>query len=533
MKVSKYIIIITSLLIIAAALAISLPGVFSSSPSYPDGQRYAFNGILLHDMIRDGAIFHPYEYNIKFYAQYPATNLPYGPPFFALVFAAAFSIFGISFSVARCVVALYTVGAALMCWYLVYKTERHYWISVLAVAAFLFNPVIGTCARDPGPELAVAFHAFLTIYFFYNYVEFERKYFAIYAALALGLGYLTKQYMIPLGIALALYVFIRRRWNILYKGETWLAVGILGLLTIPYTLLTFSYSIEGVGFKSFPPLSVDLMLGYPRLLIKTIPVLFFGSIFGFVLGSYQKNRLILLCLAWTVCWYIYHTFYFGYYIGFRYISILIPALVLPFALAFYEATLFLKRLRLDKLLIGLLIVWFAYSAISTPVSYVQGYEEAGEFVAENPRGKSVLFYGGYDGAFMMGVRRHISQGGPYVLRGERQLAVRLWYDDKALSVSSRSPDDIIDLLNKYQTGYVVVEKEMPEAKDFPEYKLLIQTLGDTDLFEEVRRFPIRTNHKTLGPELIVYKFHFSEGMGKAKTLKIPVPTLDRNLDVAF
>lgn len=81
MKKSKVINIVALFLISLASLAISLPGSLTSGPVWPDGQRYTFNGILLHDMLRDGAIFHPYEYATKFYAQYPAINLPYGPPF--------------------------------------------------------------------------------------------------------------------------------------------------------------------------------------------------------------------------------------------------------------------------------------------------------------------------------------------------------------------------------------------------------------------------------------------------------------------
>ena len=61
-------------------MAISLPGSFSSGPNWPDGQRYTFNGILIHDMVRDGGIFHPYQYAVDFYAHCPATNLPYGLP---------------------------------------------------------------------------------------------------------------------------------------------------------------------------------------------------------------------------------------------------------------------------------------------------------------------------------------------------------------------------------------------------------------------------------------------------------------------
>jgi hypothetical protein len=533
MVLTKQILIMTVVAITTAALSISLPGAFSSGPCFTDGQRYTFNGILLHDMIRDGELLHPYQYNVTFYARYPTTNLPYGPPFFALVFAVAFSIFGISFSVARGVVALYMVSAALMGWYCVYKITHRYWLSILAVAAFLSNPLIIDRARDIGPEIAVVFHSFLTIYFFYHYVEYNKKYFAVYSALALGLGYLTKPHIIPLGIALFLYVLARKKWHILSNPEIWIALFIVIILTVPYTMLTFKYSVENLGLKTFPPLDWNLLTGFPRLLIRWVPVSTCVALIGFIIGIYRKNRLIWLCLLWGVCWYIFHTFLFGYNIGWTYLTSFVAATILPFALVSYETILFLKRVRLDEIFIGLIILWFAYTTLSAPVCYVRGYEDAGKYVADHPRGKSVLFYGKYEGSFMMGVRQRISREGPYILRGDRQLAIRLWFDDHPKSLVVQSPDNVIKLLNKYQTGYVVVEKDMPEAKEYPEYNILLQTLKNSALFKETARFSLQTNYTRLGPELIVYAFNLSDETDKADILNIPVPMLGDDLTVSY
>jgi hypothetical protein len=53
---------------------------------------------------------------------------------------------------------------------------------------FLFNPLTGTYARDITPELGVAFYSFAAIFFFYNYVEYETRYFGICAALSFTLA---------------------------------------------------------------------------------------------------------------------------------------------------------------------------------------------------------------------------------------------------------------------------------------------------------------------------------------------------------
>ncbi|MFV9645040.1 MAG: ArnT family glycosyltransferase [Desulfobacterales bacterium] len=535
MEKTKLIKVLTFCLISLLSLAISLPGSFSSGPIWPDGQRYTFNGILLHDMVRDKAIFHPYDYNVRFYAKYPATSLPYGSPFFALVFAAAFSLFGISFSVARWVVAIYTMGAALMLWHLIYHINRSYWHAVLAVSAFLFNPLTGIYSRDITPELALAFYSFLTIFFFYNYVEYEKKYFGIYAALAFSLGYLTKPYIIPLGMALVLYAIIRRKLYIMYKRESLLALVITAGLIVPSTMLAFKYATNELGGTTIPSIDVNLLLAYPTIAIKCLPILTAGAIIGFIIGLLRKDNLTLLCLLWTFSCYFFFTFYLPEHQDQKYFFTFLPALIVPFVMTIDRLYFLLKKFRLNIVLIMLLIVFFAHGTLSSGVSYIRGYEEAGKYVAEHPHGKSVLFYGRYDGTFMMGIRRVIPKGGPYVLRGDRQLAVRVSYGKAKQSVSVESSDDIIKLLNRYRTGYVAIEIESTLERDFPEYNILMQTISsNTELFTEVAKFPIQTNWNTLvSNELVIYKFSFDKSTNPAKKLKIPVPTLKKELEVVF
>ena len=534
MEKSKLTRVTTLCLISLISLAISLPGSFSSGPNWPDGQRYTFNGILLHDMVRDGAVFHPYEYSVRFYTQYPATNLPYGPPFFALVFAAAFSLFGISFFVTRCVVAVYTLCAALTIWYLIYHINRNYWHAVLAVTAFLFNPLTGIYSRDITPELAIAFYSFLTIFFFYNYVEYKKKHFGIYAALAFSLGYLTKPYIIPLGMALVLYAIIRRKLYIMYKRESLLALVITAGLIAPSTMLAFKYATNELGGKTIPSIDVNLLLAYPTIAIKCLPILTAGATIGFIIGLLKKDNLTLLCLLWTFCCYFFFTFYFSEYQDRKYFFTFVPSLIVPFVATIDRAYFLLKKFGMEMVIVLVLIVFFSYSILSARVLYVRGYEEAGKYVAENPHGKSVLFYGRYDGTFMMGVRRVIPKAGPHVLRGDRLLAVRVSYGKAKQRISVESSDDIISLLNKYRTGYVVVELEPALEKDFPEYKILIRTLANPDLFRQVAKFPIKTNWNTfVGHQLLIYRFSFDETVDTAEKLEVPVPTLGKELEITF
>ena len=532
---SQFTIFITLLLIIIASLAISLPGSFLSGPVWPDGQRYTFNGILLHDMVRDRAIFDPYNYNVEFYTRYPATNLPYGPPFIATIFAVVFGAFGISFSIARCIIAAFTVFAALVLWRLAYKINKSYWLAVLAVSAFIFNPLTGKYSRDITPELAIAFFSFLTIYLFYFYVEHEKKYYGIYSALSFSLGYLCKPYIIPLGIALVLYIISKKKWHLIFSLETLFAVVLTIALILPPTMLAAKYAsneIRAPLVRAPSGLEWNKIIYYPKIAIKELPVITIFALIGFLNGLIKKNRYVVMCMMWAICWYLFFTFYLQHKEP-KYFYTFMPSMIIPFAFGFNIFILNLKKVGFDKAGILFIFLWFTYVAITTPVEYVIGYEDAGKYVAEHPHGKSVLFYGKYDGTFMMGIRRTIPKGGPYVLRGDRQLAIRVSYGDAKEYVLVKSVDDIITILNNYQTGYVVIERNMLRAKRFPEYQILLKAVKDNNLFEEVKRFPLQSNLIKLGEELIIYKFSFDKSTDPAKKLKIPVPTLGKHLEVAF
>jgi len=521
---------LTVILIVAGVLSISLP-LSSSGPLWPDGQWYVFNGILIHDMIRDGAVFSPYAYNVTFYAQYPATNLPYGPPFFAVVNAIAFSLFGISFSVSRYVVAFYTVCASLMCWFMVYRIYEDYWLSVIAVAVFLFNPFTLANSRDITPELPVAFYSFLTVYFYYYYVEYGRKRFGLLAAISLSLGYLTKPYIIPLGASLFIYILIFKKWSVLRKSETWVGIMIAIILIVPYTILSLSFTTEYLVHPA--PIAWDLMAVYPVIFIGHAPFITVFAVFGFFIGLIKKDKLILLSLIWAVCWYLFFTFYIRNTNGEKYLATFIPAMIAPSAIVLHGMVSRIKSVHLKRVVIISIAIGFLYRASQTPFYYVYGYETAAEYVANNRKGKSVLFYGSYDGSFMLGIRKRSPMGGIIVLRGDRQLATRLWWGELKDNSTIRTGQEIIDLLNKYQTGYVVVENEMPLAKNYSEYLILNKTLKSKEHFREIERFPIETNYRKLGTELIIYEFNRDPEADEAIIITFPVPTLEREIKVAF
>jgi hypothetical protein len=308
--------------------------------------------------------------------------------------------------------------------------------------------------------------------------------------------------------------------------------------------LSLKFSNEELGLKLAPPMSLDLLLGYPRLMMQFIPVLLMMALIGCIFGLMRRQPIVLLTSLWALTWYGFNTFSMGYVIHERYMFSLVLALIVPATIAAGEILVILKRASIQPIGFAAILLWMGVDASRTPRYFVRGYEDAGRFVAEMPElGRSVLFYGTYDGSFMMGVRERQPLGGPLILRGERHLAVRLWFDDVPKEIRVHTSDDIVKLMNQHQTGYVVVERDLPGTKNnYPEYRLLLKTAETHRQFEELRRFPIEDDCWCgAGSELIVYRFHPEATPEKTGTesseavtrLQIEVPTLNETLDVAL
>jgi hypothetical protein len=484
-------------------------------------------------MIRDGAIFHPYDYAIQFYAKYPATNLPYGPFFYALNFATAFAVFGISFFVARCVTVFYTFLAALICWYIFSKIYKNTPYGLLTASAFLLNPLTGITSRDILPGVALIFFSLLTIYFFYRYVEDDENFFGILSALAFSLGYLTKPYIIPLGLALFIYCFVQRKWSLLLKLETWIAITIAIILITPQTVLAFIFSQNELGPRVQPPLDFDLLVAYPLMMMKLLPVMSSLALIGFIIGLRRNDKLTILSLIWLVCSVAFFVIRFRRY-EFNYLYSFLPALLFPFTICCMSAFEYLPKKKYKAFFVVFLSIWFIYSASSTPVYFVRGYQNAGNYVARHPVGKTVLYYGNYDGSFMLGIRQIIPKGGPYVLRGDRQLAIRMSYGDMKESVLVESVQDIIAFLNRHKTGYVVVEHDMPKRSNYTEYQLLLSAVQRHELFEPVADFEVESNYTDRGSsKLVIYKFNLDDSSSQAAPLHINIPTCKKEFIVSI
>jgi hypothetical protein len=153
---------------------------------------------------------------------------------------------------------------------------------------------------------------------------------------------------------------------------------------------------------------------------------------------------------------------------------------------------------------------------------VRGYEEAGKYLASNPHGRSILYYGNYEGSIILGIRKYLTGEAPFFLRGDRHLSMRLWWGELRENSKIKNTDQIKDFIRTTKTGYVVIENNMPKADKFEEYIKLKDLVRDKNNFEKIATFDLKTNAQPLGTNLNVYKV-IGKKLVTSDEIKVNIP----------
>jgi hypothetical protein len=150
------------LLILVLGFLIGCYGIHESGALWPDGPRYANGAAMIHDWLKSGDLFHPYEFAKQNYARYPAFSIPYHPPAYPALLALFFLATGISYFWARVFVAGMLSISALLFYALARRGGITAFAALACTAVFLTTPGIAHWARDTMsevPSLALALAA--------------------------------------------------------------------------------------------------------------------------------------------------------------------------------------------------------------------------------------------------------------------------------------------------------------------------------------------------------------------------------------
>ena len=214
---------------------------------WTDESRHAMDGVFIMDLLGDLPISDLYDYAEIYYAKLPALGLSWYPPFFAVVEALFFKVFGISEVTARLTVLFFTVLAVIF-YYLFLGRIYEELIAFFASLLFITTPIVVFWARAVMLELPVLMFMVLSCYFFYNYFFLGKHNHIYYMTGALVLTLYTKQtgaFILPMLFG---FILLRKQYKKLLDLRVIICFFCSILLLLP--LLFFNIEFGNVGIKA-------------------------------------------------------------------------------------------------------------------------------------------------------------------------------------------------------------------------------------------------------------------------------------------
>lgn len=508
------------ILILVVGLLLSR-GITKGEPFFNnDETRHVMNGVFMRDLLVDRPVAHPLNYAYEYYAKYPATALPHWPPLFHFVEGLFFLVFGISVWASRlAILSFASLGAYF--WYRIAERYGPRSRALTAALVFCLLPsvmVFESVIMLEIPQVALCLG---TIFFWLRWVERERAAdvwaMAGFAAAAM----LTSQESIFLVVFLGLDFLLNRRFRLLrnWHAEAALIASLAAVLPwylFSFRTLTTSYRRAiGDNFQHVAHLSTVLF--YPRKLPGQlgIALLVLACIgIGWVAFRWQSQYRFLL--LWV----------FSAYLSFtlirekepRHIIIWLPPLVY-FAVLGIEAVWPWRRWL--WMAYGALAMYFLVVGIRFQRPQLTGVEAAARFVMAQPSSDIVYYQGSLNGDFIFCVRQLDPQKRHMVARDKQVVVTNIVYARQPLLLA---PKQVLDFFQSWGIKYIIVEN-----KDADPGLRVVREVLETDTFEKVAIFPIRSNGRySDSDEVTVYRFR-GEPRRSTQVVIIPMMTIRGNI----
>lgn len=528
---------------VVAVLFITLGALFAMAPAggefyWSDAPRHALNGVFLKDFVAAMPIDDPIGFAYRYYAQYPALTILFYPPLFYLTSAPFYALFGASHATALAVVFMHYLAFAIGTWRL-FSIWLPGWRAVAATLMLVCAPEIAFWGRQIMLEIpAFAFLAFSVLCF----TRYRRhgQATALYAsALLLVLGLYTKASIAFIAPVFALTLMYERGRSALNDRHVLWAAGLSLLALCPLAFMTMKFgqaNIQSVTGIADSLADRNTLAGWtwylerlPAQLGWPLCIAAVGGVWMLLRRSRadwdrQRRADALFWAGWLVLGYL---FYSAIDLKEARHSVFMLPPVVMLACAFirsvegYGYGTVLWAIGAGAVLMQTLFF--------RPVFYVDGYDEAVNYIAEHaPARSNVLFSGYRDGAFIFNLRCREDRRDLGVVRADKLLlkvAVRreLGAEEKPLSEAQLRNE-----IDRLGIRYVVAQPDF--WNDLPAIRRLHRIL-DSDQFEIVRRIPTRSNYRASDSELVIYRNRSEVQQGRVEH-HIDLPIIDRSIAIS-
>lgn len=486
---------------------------FMTSPTagdfwWYDSSRHAMNGVFLRDFLAEGGFLNPIRYASRYYEQYPAINIGFYPPFFYMSSVPMLLLFGASHAVSQSVVALYALGLGTVVW-LVSRRAMDPVAAILTALAVLALSPVALWSRQVQLDVPAVAIYFFAAYALIRHLESGRQGWLFGAAVAVGLGMLTRVQGVIMVPVLLFFLFgpgYAQRPPFVRRA---LAVVLAGLIALPAVGMALYFQKTNAALATATPgmpklWSLENWVWYAEKLPRDIgwpatALMIAGLLAAAWLGWQKRLPLALKVLAACgVCAWVFFTV----------VSNKDPRFNLPgvlFLLVLAANALYLLAPMVSRVLLALLAGWLLFQlGTSAPVPVVNGFAEAVKVTQEiTPRSANVLISAHRDGSFIYDMRTQGQRRDIGVRRGDK-----LFVDMtimRSLGIRDRQLDKaaILALLDREKVATVVFQPGYLD--DQPTMRQLQALLEDGTYYEKMHTVAMRGTTNPDEHVLVVYK----------------------------
>ncbi len=498
-------------------------GLSDPTVSWPDADRILMDGICINDFLHDttlSALFSPdifqtaYHYALNYFAQYPALSLGNRPPFFPVIEALFFFLFGLhDWSGKLAVIVLALTGV--IAWFdLVCRTHNRQ-TARIATGLLFTTPFIVNWGWVPMLEIPVLSITLITANLFWRYSESGKLSLLYLTGIFFSMALWTKQPAIFMLVWFVPWLLITGRMKpLLQRKSSWGAIGLTVILTLPLGLLsvwmgrmnvalTFhgaDPALTGLGWSDWTYLRQYLDILVEKQL--TLPVLLLGAA-GAIGALWKKDRHALFYLLLIVATYFFFTALRSYRID-RYTIFWVPAFALFAALPFHYLQAFPKLYRYAWLPVVLIMAFQMQIIYEKKPPFTTGYQEAAQVAMAHSQQKIIFMDGVNNGYFTYFVRLNDIKREFHVMRGDKILHSSAIFADFWTEVHVKTLEGIKKNFDQYGIDIIVIEER--NYTDLPIHQIL-RDYVKTDAFELIRTIPIDSiRSQLIGQNLFVYRY---------------------------
>jgi len=310
------------LLLALIALTLLLYGrdIAHSAGVAGDAGHHLINGIFIFDALRDPgrAMSDPLQYAFDYYRHFPAVNIGYYPPGFAVIEGLLMTLFGASAATGQLAVLLMAI--VMTCFsFAWFRLRFDRWWAAGATALLMSTPILVHWGRDILLEIPALAFMIGSVWAFERLLRSDRPPWraALLWALLTSLALWTKQQsLIVVGI-FALSMLAARQWRKLLQPPVLVAGTVIAIAAgslIAVTILlggdAVAHTVGPEGGSIASRLTADHWLFYLRALpqIVTWPILILAAL-GLISVFRRREIFIAPALAWIIVFYVMHSYF--------------------------------------------------------------------------------------------------------------------------------------------------------------------------------------------------------------------------------